>query len=99
MTAGSGVPDTQTPLITDEDVTKARLGAYGCAWDNAHERGEWQAGLEAVAPALRARWVAEELEEIADRAFAVTDAGRRVDAPLSPDRLRVLAAEYRNGER
>lgn len=91
--------ETTRTLITDQDIEDARIGAYGLAADNEFEREEWREGLEAIAPRLRARWVAEALEAIADRAFAVTGAGRRVDAPLSPDRLRALAAEYRAGAR
>lgn len=52
---------TPTPLITDQDVVTAIRGAT-----NPSERGPWphevRAALEAVAPALRARWVSEALE-------------------------------------
>lgn len=95
-TAGAGVPDTRT-LITTPDV-EAAAGAmrqYDEQWQLGMVPGSWTgcaaAALDAAAPGLRARWVAEALEEIAD-----AHAGLAV---VGVDVLLRVAAEYRDRTR
>lgn len=89
MTAGAGVPDTRTPLITIHDVDAACIAATPKLAEGLPVAA-FRAALEDVAPRLRARWVADALEEIA--ADMTTELLTAYD-------LRARAAEYRGGTR
>ena len=99
MTAGAGVPDTRT-LITDDDVVNATAAATEPSGEGpwAHEV---RSALEAVASGLRARWVAEALEEAAANPTATLwdDVTKRGVPAVSATDLRALAVEYRGGTR
>lgn len=97
--------ETTRTLITDEDVTrwqKAFEAAYGVPLDEEERTGsgEVREALEAVAPGLRARWVAEALEALADEyAPTVQPDGYLSGTAIGSGTLRELAAEYRAGTR
>lgn len=93
---------TRDPLITDDATDAAvhawlawSLAEYGAAPVDSDPR-QMRAALEAVAPALRGRWVAEALEAAAGEwgPGVLDDSGRSITATL-----RELAAEHRAGVR
>lgn len=81
---------THDPLITDED---ARAAALATDYSAITVRS-MLAVLEAVAPGLRARWVAEALDNIAD-----DETYEAVIDDQVADLLRTLGTEYRDGTR
>jgi hypothetical protein len=97
---GTGNNDAPTNLITDQDVDQACIAATP---DLANQRpvAAFRSALEAVAAGLRARWVAEALEEAANHPTATfwDDMIKRGQSAVSVTDLRVLAAEYRKGAR
>lgn len=56
--------ETTAPLITDEDVDAACIAATAKLAEGLPVAG-FRAALDAVAPRLRARWVAEERQQLA----------------------------------
>jgi hypothetical protein len=99
------VAETTHGLITDGDVTRwyeAFEAASGVplAEEERTDSGEVREALEAVAPGLRARWVAEALEAAADGGSEMDDlVGDLTVSAVTSTRLRHLAAEYRDGTR
>jgi hypothetical protein len=100
------VAETTHGLITDQDVTRwyeAFEAASGVplAEEERTDSGEVREALEAVAPGLRARWVAEALEEAAGHPTATLwdDLIKRGVPAVSVTDLHALAAEYRDGTR
>ena len=88
--------ETTHALITDEDHEAAEE-AYGRCRGNPADM------LEEIAPRLRARWVAEALEEAA-ATLAQSPSGVGMAPPrgdLGPEirYLRALAGRYRDGRR
>lgn len=95
MTAGSGVPETQTPidpadLITDDDLD---------CLDTLKADGTMSASdLYVLAPRLRARWVAEALEEIV-QVSVLTGGDLQSFTSGQKCMIRRRAAEYRADRR
>ncbi len=106
---------TQAPQVTDGDVGQAaREADLHVRWCDApgdcrqcrHRMDMWRLGLEEVAPAQRARWVAEALEKVT---LELQDRCDREDRKHPRERTEVWidaavitrdrAAEYRDGKR
>ena len=88
---------TRTSLISDEDVRDLQVARWQWKLANPNDNiygHDDRAALETVAPRLRARWVADALEELVSPDYVAR-------AGMAPpvDEIRRVAAEYRAGTR
>jgi hypothetical protein len=101
------VAETTTTLVTNEDFNAFEVALDRQTWPDggrvvpitSRQMAAVRTALEAAAVEMRARWVAEALEEIARAVPPGGVAGETSIYGLAHGDLRRIAAEYRAGTR